>query len=435
MFGGAFLQGFGFYVIALILPFLMIIPHLKNANKTGSTGALNRLSWLFVGIFFVFPIFNAISYWIAPLKYESSAWEPLRYLLRSPISSVVGGSGLAFIILIHLNKCIKRNVWKYSYLDSYKFFSIGIALASLVLFGYVVYQHLTGFDYRETDHFLDHAKRLSSGNYRTLGFYGHPLSLASVALGMLAFYWFMVWQRTDHAIRSSWYHRRIFNGCLAICHLLILIMAGGRAPLVVGFLMLLLIPFLVSVSKKERFWRNLSVGLSGFVVLVLVYLFNLHLRFLELTSGLNSDSLDRIKFWYIHWKMFLDRPWFGHGYVWLKERIRDEYYIAYGFESLARKYNAHNFYLECLANLGVLGSLTLLTGFLVALRMVAKIIAYDEESKLLFKAWLVALVANAVHGLTQNTFFDSNLIYVYWSLLWFIIWNSKKGYLTNDKNV
>ena len=421
MFGGSFIQGLGFYFLAMLLPFLVAARSIPR----------RRFTWLsatFLGIFFLFPLGSALIYWGTQDPTGDQWLLPLASMLKTPVSSVVGGSGLLMLLLLGVAILVPRQDSSVTSgavgMSWAAYFHIGLAMATGVLLVYVFAQHLSGFDYREADGVLSTQKRLASGSYRALGFYGHPLSLASVALAMFTYHWAQVWMaRSSGRVGTGWMFSRWFYGCLAVAHLAILAMTGSRAPLAVGLVVAVAMPILSNprrlLRRAQTYWILAGVMLLGGALGSASGILS---RYQELWLRLQSNSIDRLKFWYVHWMMFLDRPWFGQGYQQLRHGIRENYYQEFGYEMLTNKYNAHNIYLECLATVGLIGSLVLLVALVVALKHVRILVMRSTQARLMLGAWCVAVVANGLHGLAQNTFFDSNLVYVYWTLLWVILW-------------
>ncbi|MEN9825096.1 MAG: hypothetical protein RI953_841, partial [Pseudomonadota bacterium] len=81
------------------------------------------------------------------------------------------------------------------------------------------------------------------------------------------------------------------------------------------------------------------------------------------------------------------------------------------------KFNAHNIFLEILGISGIVGLFSYL-GFLVLLFLNLKVLAgHSRERRWLLNGLLFAVVANLLHGLTQNTFFDSAVTACYLGIL------------------
>ena len=128
--------------------------------------------------------------------------------------------------------------------------------------------------------------------------------------------------------------------------------------------------------------------------------------------------------------MIQDKPWLGQGFAQMKAYSKEESYQKLGLGNYFRKYNAHNIYLQTLSELGIIGSLVLLLllfGITRALYYEIKL-HQKQTSSQLHKIFLLSFIVNLLHGVTQNTFYDANVVALYLGLFWFNIW-----YQSNDK--
>jgi O-antigen ligase len=126
---------------------------------------------------------------------------------------------------------------------------------------------------------------------------------------------------------------------------------------------------------------------------------------------------DRALFWQVHLAMWRDSPLLGQGYFAVQHGVRGAFYVSEGFADLRDKFNAHNIFLEVLGISGLAGLLGYLT-ILVLLSMNLKMLAGPSTAKRTLLGGLVlALAANLLHGLTQNTFFDSAITACYLALI------------------
>ena len=137
-------------------------------------------------------------------------------------------------------------------------------------------------------------------------------------------------------------------------------------------------------------------------------------------------------FWRTYEKMFFDKPIIGQGTYWLKQGVREEYYNKMGYEKLPEKYIAHNVYLETLGSAGLLGFFWVIFGLIFLCKALNKNIFY-KSSKLnpISIAFVFAFIANLIHGITQNVFFDSSVVYIYICLIVVLMW--EKAFEQNDK--
>jgi len=120
-------------------------------------------------------------------------------------------------------------------------------------------------------------------------------------------------------------------------------------------------------------------------------------------SKLGSDlsSMDRFLIWKTGWKMFLDRPLFGHGLntfmsVFEKYKPASYEWIVY----------AHNCFLQIAAETGIIGLLVFLWFCVsVSIRGISK---FTGTSDKFLKAAAIGAVACIITTLV-NSFFDTNL--------------------------
>lgn len=424
--GGAFLQGLGFYGVVILLPFILQYKT-KDLSVLSFESLFFQMSLIGLGLFFLFPFVSYIALFFdssLALNRELNFSYILRSFFKTPVSSVVGGSGLFFLILFFLGRFFsKKNFQKKDLVQNVISFNLnnfhlGMLAASLFLLIYVWLQHAFGFDYREPSFFLSENKKLLIGTYRSLGFFGHPLSLASVSLALLGYYLTLFKEKID----SSLSLRKIYLG-ICVCHFIMLSITGSRMPFFIGVCFII---FVFGASFNKRFSLIKSLSLFFLILFILsfsFFYFGLHNRYMELWQLFQSGGLNRTAFWSVYWQMFLDKPFFGQGSLWITQGIRDHYYLLLGYTSLPEKYNAHNIYLEILASAGIIGSIAVIFCLLKAKFFLKKNVK-NQDGQIFLKAFGSALFLNAIHGLTQNTFFDTNLIYIYWTFLWIFLWQN-----------
>ena len=392
--------------------------------------------------FVLFLLSNGLCY-LLPTPPTIAAYGPLRLLSLGEFSSVPLSSSVFFAGL---------GAWAFAYRASpyrgevpaqkdptdqgespevvFTSFSRGLLIASVLLLCYGLVQHLSGFDYRYPHWQLPLGERFKSGNYRVVGFYGHPLSLAGVSLGIFTCYWFLF----SSALTADFSAKKMlglikapglarYYFAIALVHFFLIILSGGRAPLCVAAGMLLVVP-LLSGGWQQGFSLRERSGLFGLLLALLGSVFlvkGVRGRFVELAVEVLSGQADRFKFWRIYGAMIVDRPWFGHGSAYIKYLSRDLYYHELGFATLVDKYNAHNIYLELLASVGIIG--------FVALSLSVAYLLWQMRppftqgiAPLLWKGNILALGANCLFGCSQNIFFDANVIYVHLAFFWLLRW-------------
>ncbi len=133
--------------------------------------------------------------------------------------------------------------------------------------------------------------------------------------------------------------------------------------------------------------------------------------FARLSTDTSTD--DRVIIWKTGWKMFTDRPVFGHGLGTFMN-----VFSGYKPKSYSEIVYAHNCYLQMAAEIGITGLLIFLW-FLFALFKSAVFRAARTEDKFL-KAALTGITAGIL-GYLAHSFFDTNLFslslaVLFWSM-------------------
>lgn len=480
----------GLYLYGIILPSLLLWrsglrPEIKTSYALGA---------LFFGSWCLFPLTNALqSLWPAGEAWLMTSVQPLelRQILSSKLSSTWGATGLALLVLGGISQWEQRSqsslkdepnpddkpvpraqperIQPQSLLTS---FAYGLCTAACLLAVYTMIQHLFGYDYRRPDQLITQNNLMGQGRYRAFGVYGHPLTVASVGLALLAYFsslWFnlktKVAAHTDTAPEAvpeptpDTARLRVACVIIAVAAIVLILCSGSRMPLFISIAWLV---GLGAYSMRARFklfkqfkrfkrslnepgaeerkpvrvidhrWARLnSVGtavLGTFATLGTLALGSWLLRqrlgelFTSLAAG-DIWSWPRITFWQVHSRIFADFPLFGAGSAHLSHYMRDAYYAELGHGMLAYKGNAHNIYLETLCSLGLLASCVLLFCIVQSLRMM---FARPSKQASLERALVwpasFALLVNGLHGLTQNVFFDASVLCVYMALFWVHYW-------------
>jgi O-antigen ligase len=118
--------------------------------------------------------------------------------------------------------------------------------------------------------------------------------------------------------------------------------------------------------------------------------------------------------------MFLDAPVFGCGFSW-RDAMLEPMYAKFGVGPGQPMMNAHNMFLQMLADSGVLG----FAGFLAMLASVWESLK-RAHYKLVGMAFLMGLILT---GLFQNHLRDSEFLYACWVFLALLIAQTMKGEL------
>jgi O-antigen ligase len=312
---------------------------------------------------------------------------------------------------------------------------LGASLLFLVL---ALIQYCYGFSLK-TFEVMPMEERLPTGYYRVRGFYGHPLSLASVALFYLAFFLTLLTFsfkkfsmpflniKTRNGKEMNFRNLSGVLSFLVFANFIVLLLTGSRSATVIGISFFLAFVFFLFYKSLQK--TNLIRAMKGLMVLLVAFVFILYglkeLGVFEklingLASFLKTGQLDpndhRTVFWRVYLTMFLDHPLGGYGTTWVETGVRERYYDLLGYGSLKDKFNAHNNYLELLGALGLIGAsiftyVTFKLGSYFALLL--------NGSSLRFLKWpfFMGLLINLCQALFQNVFFDSSVTYAYLGLM------------------
>jgi O-antigen ligase len=130
-------------------------------------------------------------------------------------------------------------------------------------------------------------------------------------------------------------------------------------------------------------------------------------RTVQVTSE-NFAVVERMAHWQAGWYMFLDHPWLGVGAGNYAEAYAT-YFVGPWPEALG---HAHNFYLNLLAELGIMGgALLVLILFLAFARLGSALLATEDQSRGFWRALLAGcvggLVVFSVHNMFDSLFVHS----------------------------
>lgn len=442
MLGGNAWQGGGLYIFTLLIPLFLYSHFFLYAH--GQKKIITIMALCFLAIFTIFPVVNFLNYFLPLpdfLADKPFPNIPIKSMASSHFSSSLLATSLFLLLFAYL--CGRQPSFGKEKLHAdfptpsrskeennyaqrgFKTFTQGMLLASVILAIYILIQHFTGFDYKGKNFLLSSSKQfISTKNYRVIGFFGHPLSLASASLAILCFFWSLFCM----SINSTRYSLPIFKQnkqyffVISLIHMIGIILSGSRSSLCVAIFIILCSPLIFLQKRILMSGKTLVLSIAGTSGgLLLCLSVGIFARFKELEQLWQAGNLDRLKFWTVYTKMFLDRPFLGHGHAWIKYFSRDYYYIELGMKGIERKYNAHNLYLEVLANIGLIGAGIISLAFLCFLKQL-KNLCQSKNQIFLFYAFSMALAGNLINGLTQNTYFDSNVLYIYIFFFWFMFW-------------
>ena len=414
LFAGVAVQAFGFYLFMILIPFVLYwrVP-LSQTMKL----LLRTLAVCLFLLWVIFPLGNFYNLWQGP--HTHIPWDQL---LKSHFSSSFAICALLLYIFTWKDKFqgvgVTPSSDSFVKEDGFVPFLQGFFIASILETLWIMSQQKFGLDF--SLHSYGEAKRMSTGLFRTPGFYSHPLTFAGVSLAYIG--WLGSLILTGKTI--VWNRSKLF--LLILLHSYFAFASGGRFVTLIVLLgaplFLLIYYYQARKSEAKPFAFSLfavAACLTGF----LLWQLGVGERFFSLVSGTHPEELDRLIFWRVHWQMFLDKPFFGQGFAQLNAFAREQYYNHLGYASLTNKYPAHNFILEVLSNVGLFGFSVILGALTVGGRALHKLCQLSEQETY-FKTFLVALGLNFINGLTQNVFFDASVMYIYHSLLFLMIWNA-----------
>ena len=260
-----------------------------------------------------------------------------------------------------------------------------------------IYQRLTGHDlFRKFPMFLDMKITAAFKAPNDFGTYVGtvlPLPLALIAFNV------MNWKKKLGLLALSL--------LLAIC-LLLTFARGAWLGFLVGFLFLL-----VFVG-----WKRLVASLVILALLVsLTVLLAPPMIKGQLSSfaklGSDVSSIDRLLIWRTGWKMFLDRPVFGHGlntFMSVFEKYRPPEYKEVVY--------AHNCFLQIAAETGIVGLLVFLW-FCVSISIRAFSNFFGASDRFLKAAAIGAaacIITTLTNSLVDTNLYSLPLAVLFWSL-------------------
>ena len=385
--------------ISLIIPFLILGPFLPDLIVS-----ISALLFLFYSLknnnfyyfnkkpFFIFIIFCIISLLI------SLEAENVSLSIKSSLPYFRIGVFSCFIwYLVDKDK----NILKHFY------YSLIVCFLSLIIDGYFQYfteSNLLGFKMIEN--------RVSS-------FFGDELIMGSYLsrLFPLLFAFFLVLQKNKYEI--------YFIGFLFILADVLIFMSGERSAF---FYLNLSTIFIIILIKKYQIFR-----LTTFII-ALICIFILSLNSSKLTQrmfegpardmGIIKSSNAPTIFSPVHdshyrtaYEMFKDKPFLGHGPRMFREMCKNEKY-AVGVSPCST--HPHNFYIQLLAETGVVGFLFLFSAFVYvlycALMQLKSIVLKQKRPFTDYQVCLLAGILISVWPLSPNGNFFNNWLSIIYSL-------------------
>lgn len=404
-------QAGGLYFFAILFPLLF---HRKDCRFFGIP--LISLGFLFLSLFYVFPFFDLLQLRVHGESLENVGWSYKEIFKVSRCSSSLGISGIFLLVFAIARIGAQSGQVGKRPVKVFEAFTYGLAVGMIVLSLYVAAQFFTGFNFSPVAAYRPD-RMMGSSFYRVTGFANHPVSFAGFALAVMAYYWRYLCSHPTAQWRSNLARSAII---IVAVNIAFVFFSGSRAAVVIALVVLwtvsLLSPHISQKAKRWSFWGG------GVALVALSFVSGIHHRFLEIWSNGDQGGLgDRLYFWRVHWQMFTDSPWIGHGTYFMDHYFRDQYYLTMGYDWLQDKYNAHNIYLEILSNIGLVGSGLLMVLLAQVVRILRRVFQ-DGRQRLLLRSLGASVGAGLLFGFTQNSFFDSPTMLVTLGFFWIMLW-------------
>ncbi len=387
------ISNISFYLLTFIV--------LANLLINRPTFRKDNISLVQVAVF-IFIIIQVLS--VLTSNYSQNAWKELREILHP----------ILFLILSYKFYQSKALILQFNK----QIWIIGTIVSIISV--YVIFQHFTGIDWAHGINAFLHEGRLVSKQYRISGFFSHPLTFAYVYLLILPI--------TAYSFLSSPkpnFKRALHVLPILFCALCIYL-TFSRTALMVLIIELGLILFLAK--------RRTSLAISGLIILFTIGLYLFHPPFKARIKQMNpltaqKAEFERIVFWKAHYNIFKDHPLLGVG-ANCSQYVYDEYYAKIPGKISKRQYNAHNIYLQFMADSGILGLISFLfiivawffelaTSLSKFLKNVNHIFKWRQINPIyhipiLFSISILGLI---IGSLTQNTLKDSAVAICFWTFL------------------
>ena len=389
-------------IITSIIPFLIWGPFLPDLII--SISALFFLTYVFKSKEFYF--FNNKPFWIFCIFCIYCILVSI-FLAEDKISSFESS---LFYIRIGIFSCF---IWylidKDKRILDYFYYALVFCFLALVIDGYI--QYFTGVNLS--------GYKINYETIRVSSFFGDESVMGSYLsrLFPLLFALFCVKKKQKYEI--------YFIGLLFILVYALIFMTGERAAF---FLLNLSIIFIIVLIKGYQKLRLLTF------VMALVFVFILSLNFTKLNDRMFKDLTNNITFmetskkivffttahdslFRTAYNMFKDRPIFGHGPKMFRIICKDKKY-ATGANPCST--HPHNFYLQLLAETGIVGFLFLTSAFLyvvtAALRQFKSVIFRQIRPLTDYQVSLLATILITIWPITTNGNFFNNWLMIVYSL-------------------
>ena len=290
---------------------------------------------------------------------------------------------------------------------TYFYYALVLCFSALVIDGYI--QYFTGIN----------LSGFRMSGIRVSSFFGDELIMGSYLsrLFPLLFALFLVKKKQKYEI--------YFIGFLFILVDVLILMSGERSAF---FFLNLSTVFIIILIKEYKKFRLLTFIIAIICVLILsLNSSNLYQRMFKGPAedmGIIESSKEAVIFSPTHdslirtaYNMFLDKPVFGHGPKMFRVICKDEKY-ATGISPCMT--HPHNFYIQLLAEIGIIGFLFLFSALAyviyTALRQLKSIIFRQTKPLTDYQVCLLAGILITVWPLSTNGNFFNNWLMIVYSL-------------------
>ena len=290
---------------------------------------------------------------------------------------------------------------------TYFYYALVLCFSALVIDGYI--QYFTGIN----------LSGFRMSGIRVSSFFGDELIMGSYLsrLFPLLFALFLVKKKQKYEI--------YFIGFLFILVDVLIFMSGERSAF---FFLNLSTVFIIILIKEYKKFRLLTFIIAIICVLILsLNSSNLYQRMFKGPAedmGIIESSKEAVIFSPTHdslirtaYNMFLDKPVFGHGPKMFRVICKDEKY-ATGISPCMT--HPHNFYIQLLAEIGIIGFLFLFSALAyviyTALRQLKSIIFRQTKPLTDYQVCLLAGILITVWPLSTNGNFFNNWLMIVYSL-------------------
>lgn len=239
-------------------------------------------------------------------------------------------------------------------------------------------------------------------HYSTMGMY---MSLGTIAFSGVIF------DSKRKKKKSEW--------LIFILMLLGLFLTGKRGPLIFAVISITIVYFCTNKIKNKKVFVRTSLGIIAFIAMFFIAYISIPQvrsvieRFTSSSDNLNDFSSGRIEyFWVKAINMFQDRPLLGNGWRAFRYKITSI--------STLNANDAHNIYLQLLAEVGLIGFCIAAAFFVTAWYKTFKAIKLQKKMQVLSNTQEISLIISLcyqtyflLYGFTGNPLYDMQCYFPY----------------------